>query len=222
MKSSTVVIDCGHGMNKEGVYSRPLIDCRNGQAIIVPNSMSPHPLDHVPWVYREDFGTVELGKVVKSYLELKGHSVFLTRDTDKNVEWNLPDELNANEWKRQYWKSWKWINEFARVKKSDVFVSIHTNADKATGCSAFWAEPAGVKLCESITKELNKQAGLKIRRIEKHKYSILRDHSKGRAILLETLFHDTYNDIRLLLEPNGYERIGSIIGEGIENFLKTL
>jgi N-acetylmuramoyl-L-alanine amidase len=217
-----VVIDPGHGMNKEGAYSRPLIDCRNGTAIILPDSFLPNALDYVPWVYREDFGTVELGKIVKTYLESLGHNVFLTRETNKNVEWNLPDLLNANAWKRQYWKSWQWINEFAKVKKSDVFVSIHTNAGKGFGCSAFWNEPAGVKLAEFITKELNSQAKLKVRRIEKHKYSILRNHSKGRAILLETLFHDTYSDIKLLLEPGGYQRIGSIIGEGIANYLKTI
>jgi N-acetylmuramoyl-L-alanine amidase len=216
-----ICIDAGHGLSKEGIYSRPLIDCRNGKAIVL-NYMKPHPLDHVDWVYREDFGTVQLGLVAKKYLEDQGHTVFLTRETDKNVEWNLPDELNANAWKRQYWKTHQWINEFARVKKSDVFVSIHTNAGTATGSSAFWCEPSGVQLCQDITAELKKQLGLKIRRIEKHKYSILRNHSKGRSILLETLFHDTYNDIKLLLEPGGYDRVGSVIGAGIENFLKRI
>jgi N-acetylmuramoyl-L-alanine amidase len=216
-----IVLDAGHGMNKEGIYSRPLIDCRNGKAIII-NEMKPHPLDHVDWVYREDFGTVELALAAKRYLEAAGHTVFLTRQTDKNVEWSLPDELNANAWKRQYWKSWKWISEFASVKKSDVFVSIHTNAGRATGSSAFWHEPAGVKLSEDITAELKRQLGLKTRRIERHKYAILKGHSKGRAILLETLFHDTYDDIKLLLQPGGYDRVGSVIGAGIENYLKRI
>ena len=62
MSSKCVILDPGHGLNKEGKFGRPLIDCTKDKAIIVPNSMYPQDNDYEPNFYREDLGTLAIAK----------------------------------------------------------------------------------------------------------------------------------------------------------------
>lgn len=218
---SKIILDPGHGLDEKGQYQRPLIDCTSGQAIIVADSMKPHPNDNKKNFYREDFGTLDIARAVKTELETSGHQVFLTRNDNRNVALFM-SEKSDSEWKKKYWQSWKWTQEFTKEKKADLFLSIHTNAGKGTGCSAFWANPPhGLTLCQDLCGEINKQLGLKIRKIDQHRYLILRDICCGRAVLLECLFHDNYNDIKLLLNEQGILAMGKAIASGIVKHLST-
>ena len=217
----TIVIEPGHGLSKEGKYSRPLIDCRGENIKIIPNSIEPNENDYKYGFYREDFGTLSLANGVRKYLEELGHKVYLTREDNRSSDQYLSENC-SNEWKKEYWKKWKWIVEYTNEKNADVFVSIHTNAGGGSGCSLFWNEsPNGVELSESIAKELHNQIGLKIRRVAQHKYMVLRNNCHGRSVLLETLFHDNINEIKMLLDPNKENKIVKAIANGIDNYCKT-
>jgi N-acetylmuramoyl-L-alanine amidase len=214
-----IVLDPGHGLKKNGQYSRPLMNCTGKEVLIVNNSIGPHPYDEAPMYYREDFGTLEIAKHIKKHLTNQGHCVFLTRENNENAELFLSKLPNAP---KKDWESWQWIKYLTKSVKADIFISIHTNAGQGTGTSCFWAQqPNGVTLSAFLTKEINNEFRLKVRKIEKHRYLILRDTCNGRAVLLECLFHDNMNDIKLLLEPNGMERMGKAISIGINNFSLT-
>jgi N-acetylmuramoyl-L-alanine amidase len=217
MPGKIIVLDPGHGLDETGFYQRPLIDCTSGKAIIIPDSMGPHPKDNTSGFYREDFGTLALSKAVELELENMGHTVFLTRGDNRSVALFM-GEHSDSEWKKKYWQSWKWTYEFTKEKKADIFVSIHTNAGRGTGCSAFWANPPhGVTLCQDICNEIKKQLGLKIRKIDQHRYLILRDICNGRAVLVECLFHDNYEDLKLILDQQGINTMAKAIAAGISN-----
>lgn len=215
-----IVLDPGHGLQANGSYSRPLIDCTGNEAVIVPNSMKPHKNDYAKGFYREDLGTLRIALNTMSYLMEAGHIVFTTREDKESAELYLPSE--DDKWKRENWKRWKWVREFTKGVGADIFVSIHTNAGEGTGCSAFWADPInGKELCDSITNELNKQLDLRIRKVDKHRYMILRDACKGRACLVECLFHDNIDDIKLLLKEAGNKKLARALANGIDKFAQS-
>jgi len=216
-----IVLDPGHGLTPKGKYSRPLMDCRGEKTIAVPNSMYPHENDHEPGFYREDFGTLAIAKRVAAELECMGHTVYLTRKDENNAGVYLAN-LSDNAWKKKYWKSWKWVKDFTVRKQADIFVAIHTNAGGGTGTSCFWASSRnGVELSNALTQELHDQLGLKVRRIAKHRYLILRQQCNGRAVLLECLFHDNIKDIKLLLTDEGVNSVGKAVADGIDKYSNT-
>ena len=217
----TIILDPGHGLDSQGKFGRPLIDCTGKKAIIVPNSMDPHVNDNNPNFYREDFGTLAIAKRTQVELECMGHKVYLTRKDERNAGLYL-SSLSTNTWKKKYWKTWKWIRDFTARNHADIFVSIHTNAGGGTGVTCFWAElPNGVDLSESLVNEIHSQLGLKIRRVAKHRYSILRQSCHGRAVLLECLFHDNLNDVKLLLTQQGINKMAKAIADGIDKYSST-
>ena len=217
----TIVLDPGHGLNNKGRYSRPLMDCRGNKAIVVPNSMYPHENDYEPNFYREDLGTLAIAKRTAAELECRGHKVYLTRK-DQNGAGLYLSSLSDNEWKKKYWKSWKWIKDFTTKKNADIFVSIHTNAGGGTGTSCFWASaPNGVDLANVLTQEISNQLNLKVRKIAKHRYLILRQQCNGRAVLLECLFHDNIKDAKWLLTQKGISSIALAIADGIDKYTTT-
>jgi N-acetylmuramoyl-L-alanine amidase len=216
-----IVLDPGHGLRENGQFGRPLMDCTGNKAIVIKNSMCPHPDDYSPNFYREDFGTLAIAKSIAEKLEICGHKVYLTRTDKYNAKTYISKSSN-NEWKKKYWKSWKWIRDFTAKKQADIFVSIHTNAGGGTGTSCFWASsPHGVNLANILTQKINNQLRLRVRRIDKHRYLILRQTCNGRAVLLECLFHDNINDIKLLLTQQGIDKMGEAVASGINNYSLT-
>ena len=216
-----IILDPGHGLNRKGKFGRPLMDCTKNKAIVVPNSMYPHDNDYNLNFYREDLGTLVIAKRTAVELESRGHKVYLTRQNENNAGIYL-SSLSDNEWKKKHWKTWKWIQDFTTKKNADIFISIHTNAGRGTGTSCFWASiPNGVDLSNSLTKEINSQLGLKVRKIAKHRYLVLRQTCNGRAVLLECLFHDNIKDIRLLLTVEGLNSMALALADGIDKYSLT-
>lgn len=216
----TIVLDSGHGLNEEGKFSRPLMDCTGKEVKIVPNCMEPHPLDNTKGYYREDFGTLELAKAIREELKDK-YNILLTREDKYNAQINLSKDC-TNSWKLSRWKKWQWIVDFTNKNKADIFISLHTNAGKGSGCSAFWEGPAGLNLCEAITSKISSELGIKVRRIKKHRYMALRNNCKGKSILLEVLFHDNINEIKYLLDQKGIKKVAKVISEGINDYVSSL
>jgi len=217
----TIILDPGHGLTIGGEYQRPLMNCNGKRVRAVYNSMTPHPNDYKKGFYREDFGTLAIAQQAKIILEKQGHTVFLTREDERDAK-NFLSSQSTNTWKRKYWKKWKWVKHFTAQKEADVFVSIHTNAGRGTGTSCFWAHsPNGVELSKSLVGALNKHVGLKIRKVAKHRYLILRDSCNGRAVLLECLFHDSMVDVVNLLSKKGVKKVAKGVAYGIDNYCKT-
>jgi N-acetylmuramoyl-L-alanine amidase len=214
-----IILDPGHGLSEDGVYSRPLIDCRAGGAKTV-NKFTHCDLDGVQDVYREDHGTLLIANETQKVLQRLGYNCLVTRGDKRNAALYLAEIMNGTQWQKTFWKSWKWVQQFALKSKSELFVSIHTNAGGASGCVGFWCEPQGAKLCESICDEISDSLGIKVRKIAQHRYSVLRGHSNGLSILLECLFHDNVDDIKLILTPEGIEKLANAIAIGIDKFCR--
>lgn len=227
-KKTTIVIDPGHGLKKNGKFSRPLMDCTGEKVKIVSNSMKLARTSKTEEgqysdskYYREDFGTLFLAKAIRKELEDK-YNILLTRKDIYDAKINLSKNCTS-EWKLNFWGKWKWIVDFTNKNKADIFISLHTNAGGGKGCSAFWeSAPEGEKLSKSITSRISEELNIKVRRIKKHRYMVLRNKCKGKSILLEVLFHDNINEIKYLLEQEGIEKVAKVIAAGIDNYASTL
>jgi N-acetylmuramoyl-L-alanine amidase len=219
--SKTVILDPGHGLEPDGSYQRPLMDSHSRRPRVVPNSMYPHPNDHKEGFYREDFGTLKIAKAAADVLRQQGYTVLLTRDDERNARLFLSAQ-STNKWKQKHWKKWKWIKDFTVRNNADMFVSVHTNAGKGTGARCKWASsPNGILLSRDLGVGLKEEAGIKMGRIAKHRYLILRDVCDGRAVLLECLFHDSAKDIKMLVSEEGIRKIGKGIAYGINKHFEN-
>jgi N-acetylmuramoyl-L-alanine amidase len=217
---STIVISPGHGLNKKNKYSRPLINTNNNKIGII-NNMKPSKEDSLPGYYREDLGTLILAKEIREELKCK-HNVLLTREDERNAALWL-SKGSTNKWKKTFWPQSKWITNFTNKNNADIFISLHTNAGGGTGCSSFWeSAPNGIIFSEILTKKIHEQTGLLIRKIDKHRYSVLRNNCKGSSILLEVLFHDDIDDIQFMINDEKRKILVKAISQGIDDYSKTI
>jgi N-acetylmuramoyl-L-alanine amidase len=216
----TIIIDPGHGLKQNGMYSRPLLDCRGKSVKFVKNGMKPHPDDYKDGFYREDFGTLLLAKEIKEYIGNQAN-ILLTRNDERDALQYLSEKSN-NKWKKENWPKWKWIVDFTNSNNADLFTSIHTNAGGGTGISCFWeSAPQGIELSNILCNTLSDATGLKIRKIAKHRYLILRNKCKGKSVLFEALFHDNIKDIQFMLDDRKREKVVNGISNGLLDFLSN-
>lgn len=227
-KHYTILLDPGHGASNyspKGHFQRPLMALKDEKALIICGRKR-HKFDKLPNYYREDTGTLEITRHCANRLRNLGHSVFITRDLDNdaNARLILRERMRGNAWKRKVWPANKWIREYAKDIKSDIFVSIHTNGGKGTGCSAFYAdnEDKGKTLGQNILKQLHTQLDLHIRRNKKHRYLMLRKNSGGHACLIECAFHDHPKDLALLISSKKTRTIGYCVAQGIDSYISDL
>jgi N-acetylmuramoyl-L-alanine amidase len=217
---STIVISPGHGLNKKNKYSRPLININNNKIEIIDN-MKPSKKDSLPGYYREDLGTLVLAKEIREELKCK-HNVLLTREDKRNAALWLSKD-STNKWKKTFWSQSKWITNFTNNNNADIFISLHTNAGGGTGCVSFWeSAPNGIIFSEILTKKIHEQTGLPIRKIDKHRYSVLRNNCEGSSILLEVLFHDDIDDIQFMINDEKRKILVKAISQGIDDYSKTI
>jgi N-acetylmuramoyl-L-alanine amidase len=213
--SKVILLDPGHGFNPvTNLYGRPLMELKDNKASIVPNSMRGHKNEGQPGFYREDFGTVEIATATYAALEDMGYTVYMTRSPESNMNAKYILEKVFNE-KKLLWSPTRWVKEASKRWDADALVAIHTNASRGTGCSAFYAEEKGKYLAKSICKEIQNKLDLNIRRIVKHRYSILRGTGKDNSCLIECAFHDNPSDLALLIEEESINKFGQAIAIGI-------
>jgi N-acetylmuramoyl-L-alanine amidase len=225
MNKKVVVIDCGHGYDSNGIFKRPLMKLDLFGKVKKVTGGKPHEDDYSPRHYREDIGTLKIGKATKLFLEEMGFEVHLTRDDERSTGLYIKEQFKKQNngkigsW-RKLWPSWKWIKWFTKEKKADLFISIHTNAGGGTGVVSFYAHQKGKELSQVLCKKIADEFNLKIRRIKERRFLILREAAKGNAVLFEVMFHDHPKDLSILIKDKNINKIGEKLAEGIKEFLK--
>lgn len=219
----TIMLDPGHGFSaRKKLYGRPLMQLKDGKAIVASATLKEHAYDHAPGFYREDHGTLLIAMAAAKALTDMGYEVHSTRSDRMSPTHNLPDELNATKWQRARWKGWQWVKEATKRYKADAFVAIHTNGGGGTGIAGLYANSGvGRMLTTAICSEISEEFGLNIRRIAQHRYLILRGACHGNACLIECAFHDNPHDLSLLLSDGGLDRFGQAIARGVDAHLKS-
>lgn len=120
-------------------------------------------------------------------------------------------------------------DRIAAVNRADYgFVAeIHLNAGGGTGTECFYynGSPTGLKASKAITDEISKEFSVRNRgakvRLNKNGrdyFAIIRD-TKPTAILVETVFIDSANDVKLVSTADGQKRCGEAIGRALEKAL---
>lgn len=160
----------------------------------------PGAIGKDPFVLKEKDVTLSISLILKKELEEKGHTVFLTRDTDIDV--SLSGRAT-----------------FANQKNADIFISIHCNAhaSNAEGIET-WIFPgsnAGRKLAESVQESLTKTfSSHKNRGIKDYNFQVLRD-TQMPAILVECEFITNPTQLKFLSDEENQRKIAEAIILGL-------
>ena len=120
-------------------------------------------------------------------------------------------------------------DRIAAVNRADYgfIAEIHLNAGGGTGTECFYynGSPTGLKASKAITDEISKEfsvrnrgAKVKLNENGKDYFAIIRD-TKPTAILVETVFIDSADDVRLVSTADGQKRCGEAIGRALERTL---
>lgn len=166
---------------------------------------------------KENFLTIELTKLVSTYLRNHGIGVL-----------NVPDNLSLLD-------TIKWINGRASEGKIEAAIEIHTNAatDKnAKGCEAWYfhdfktglGDVESKKLSQCMVDAINVESGLSIRGVfdeSTNKWGRLGfiHDTKPLASLVECGFLSNENDKNILISDKGRENISKGVTRGILTFL---
>ena len=181
------------------------------------------------------FGVIEknpalqVGLLLASELEKRGHRVSLTRRADETLPLSRRAEM-ANEW------------------KADLFVSVHFNhADVASvrGIETFFSSPKSFecrrlllerlgpnadpglydepsrRLAEAVHRGAIKAADLADHEVKNRPELAVTRHTACPAVLVECGFLSNKAEASNAVDPNWQQRIAKGIADGIEEFLHT-
>ncbi|MEO1019899.1 MAG: N-acetylmuramoyl-L-alanine amidase, partial [Pseudomonadota bacterium] len=157
--------------------------------------------------------TLQLGITAEQLLQARGHRVFMTRKSDRNL--SLAKRAQV-----------------ARDNAALVFVSIHFNGwhtPRVQGTETFHhpqSNGASQSLTECVHNAVQLATGLQDRGVKTASFGVLRPtrhHQDTAACLLEVSFlTDPAEEIRLTQDPRYLERIAHAIANGVEDYLDTL
>ena len=151
---------------------------------------------------REKAVVLNVAKKIAAYLEARGCTVMLTRETDVFVE--LSDRARM-----------------ANAAKADLFVSIHCNSapnSSANGMEVYVHTSRGAdstRAAHAIYDRLLPASGLNGRGIKANNYAVLRE-TKMPAVLVELAFISNDGDRAKLVSEEWLERAAKAIAEGIK------
>ena len=156
---------------------------------------------------REKAVVLNVAKKIAAYLEARGCTVMLTRETDVFVE--LSDRARM-----------------ANAAKADLFVSIHCNSvrdnARATGMEVYHythASEASKRAARVIYDRLLPVCGLRGRGVKSKDLAVLRETAMPAA-LVELAFISNDGDRAKLVSEEWQERAANAIADGIVEALK--
>ena len=150
---------------------------------------------------REKAVVLNVAKKIAAYLEARGCTVMLTRETDVFVE--LSDRARM-----------------ANAAKADLFVSIHCNSapnSSATGMEVYVHTSRGAdstRAARAIYDRLLPASGLRGRGVKSKDLAVLRETAMP-AVLVELGFISSDNDRAKLVSDEWQERAADAIAAGI-------
>jgi N-acetylmuramoyl-L-alanine amidase len=171
---------------------------------------------------REKEITLAIAKQVQAILKSEGVAVFLTRNSD--IE--LDSDINKDLQKRV---------DIAARNSADFFISIHCNAvsspKKISGIETYYhgVDVDGRALAECIHPEVVSSCNLYDRKIKSDfdrystGFSVLRNASEKYhipAILIETGFIDHPGDCAILTDPASQRKIAESIVRGLKTYIE--
>ena len=110
----------------------------------------------------------------------------------------------------------------------DFVAEIHLNAGGGKGTEAYYynGSPTGLRTAKAVTDEISEEfsirnRGAKVRLNDggKDYFAIIRD-TKPTAILIETVFIDNADELRVIITADGQKRCGEAIGRALESALE--
>lgn len=161
----------------------------------------PGAIGKDPFVLNEKDVNLSISLLLKKELEVKGHTVFLTRDTDISV--SLGSRAS-----------------FANHKNAEIFISIHCNSysnNSAEGIETwiFSGSSAGRELAEPVQKSLISTFSThKNRGIKEANFQVLRE-TEMPAILVECEFISNSTQLKFLSDNDNQKKIAQAIALGI-------
>jgi N-acetylmuramoyl-L-alanine amidase len=160
----------------------------------------PGAIGKVPFILNEKDVNLSISLLLKKELEAKGHTVFLTRDTDISV--SLGTRAS-----------------FANQKNVDIFI-IHCNSSTSNSAEGietwiFTDSNAGKKLAEPVQQSLISTFSThKNRGIKEANFQVLRE-TEMPAILVECEFISNPTQLQFLSDNNNQKKIAQAIALGI-------
>ncbi|OBQ05046.1 MAG: N-acetylmuramoyl-L-alanine amidase [Anabaena sp. LE011-02] len=161
----------------------------------------PGAIGEVPFILKEKDVNLSISLLLKKELEAKGHTVFLTRDTDISV--SLGTRAS-----------------FANQKNVDIFISIHCNSSTSNSAEGietwiFTDSNAGKKLAEPVQQSLISTFSThKNRGIKEANFQVLRE-TEMPAILVECEFISNSTQLQFLSDNNNQKKIAQAIALSI-------
>ncbi len=157
--------------------------------------------------------TLKIALKTSEILTQRGWNVVMTRTTDRDVSYygsTDKEELGAR------------VN-FAKNMKADVLVSIHLNAassNSARGVSTHWSKTSDKLLGSKIHSLLASRLYTIDRKLTKNDFYLLKNSSMP-AVLIETGFITSSEDVKYLDNSWGQKKIAESIADGIEAYFKS-
>lgn len=136
-------------------------------------------------------------KVLKGYLEAKGHKVVVN---------NIDKAKSQTEYLKQVVKG-------ANNSKCDLFVSIHFNAGKGTGTEVYTWKGRKYSSAVGVCEELNK-LGFRNRGVKDGSNLYVIKKTTMEAMIVEVCFVDTLKDYELYKKV-GVNAVAKAIADGI-------
>lgn len=157
---------------------------------------------------------LEIAVKLKENLENNGYEVYMTRDSDIQL-----DKKKASD-----------LNERCKMKndtKCDIFISIHQNMFPQSNCfgAQVWYsdnEDSSL-LAENIQnslKEMIQDNNKRIAKAAKDQYRILRDKYEGACVLVECGFLSNYDEEQRLKNSDHQNKIVEGITKGINQYFE--
>lgn len=192
LTNKVIVLDPGHGAYSDDPELWEYYDC----GAISPSGMFESAIN------------LDIAKKVKTLLERENATVVLTRENEKDRN-SLRFEQRG-----------LLVNDLL----PDAYISIHQNTailPEVRGCIGYFSNPTAEKLIIEITKNLNQEAGIPIRKLIDGKFEMIEKMRIEAKVLIECCFLSNKIDETIVKTELGREKIALGITNGILNFFEN-